>query len=43
MEASSEGSTEERQESELQMLQAIYMEDVSDLRNQDAWKVGIQT
>ena len=38
---SSPDSLKERQENELQLLEAIYVNDVTDLRNQDAWKVKI--
>ena len=31
----------ERQENELQVLQAIFCDDVTDLRTKDAWKVRI--
>ena len=35
----SESSLKERQEDELQVLRAVYMDDVKDIRLQDAWKV----
>ena len=33
----------ERQENELQVLQSIYQDAVTDLRDQDAWKVSKPT
>lgn len=33
-------SLSERQENELEVLKAIYVDDVSDLRDGDAWKVS---
>lgn len=35
-----EGSYVERQEDELQVLKAVLMDDVEDLRMKDAWKVS---
>ncbi len=37
--ANEEESLSERQENELQLLEAVYIGDVIDLRNNDAWKV----
>ena len=37
--ASYQESLSERQEYELQILEAIYIDEVTDLRKKDAWKV----
>lgn len=34
-----DNSLQERQEDELKVIEAIYMQDVEDLRSADAWKV----
>ena len=34
-------SLTERQENELQILKAIYIDDVQDIREKDAWKVTV--
>ena len=41
MATADEESVQERQENELQLLQAVYLDDVVDLRQSDAWKVII--
>ena len=38
-----EETVEERQENELQLLEAVYNDDVVDLRHRDAWKVVFVT
>lgn len=39
MSSEHEESLHDRQENELEVLRAIYMDDVKDLRENDAWKV----
>lgn len=39
--ASYDDSYEERQEDEVEFLQAVFPGDFEDLRNKDTWKVGL--